>query len=230
MNCSSSNGEEFADVPAAAPAAVAPSSAAGSTLHLAASFDGPWTPVLSGGLPACNNPSPLLHTNGTWFVLCDSNTLYRLGGAAAFGAPVGTWTQIARLSPSGGVPGNYEDAFIFIDDQDPPTWKALFHIWTSTTNITSCTNTTVSGLAFSRDGLEWTFSERSPYTGHLVFSDGSEMTLPTRERPKLLFDTQRRPTHLVNGACGGVPSCLPMWCSHCKQTAWDFTLVQPLAY
>jgi hypothetical protein len=75
----------------------------------------------------------------------------------------------------------------------------------------------------------WRAGQQQPYGPEVVFANGSRKLLPTRERPKLLLDAQRQPTFLVNGACGGATSCLPFWCSHCKQSAWDFTLVQPVA-
>ena len=207
-------------------------SASGSTLHLATSLSGPWTPVLRGYPPNCNNPAPALHpTNGTWFLICDSTLLYRLDGTAPFAAPVGNWTQVTALAPTPNrVPGNYEDAFLFFDTQTPePGWHVLFHIWTTVTNITTCTNSTVSGLAFSRDGLQWLFSESEPYGNVVEFSDGTSLVVPTRERPKIHFDpVTRAPTHLFNGATGGCTSCLPHWCSHCKQECWDLLLVQPI--
>jgi hypothetical protein len=222
--------------------------------------------VLSGAPTACNNPAPARHPNGTWFLICGSRVLLRLDGAPE--VPIGNWSEVAQLVPGAdALRGNYEDAFLFFGPANPPTWHVLFHIWTADANITSCESTTVSGLAFSRDGVEWQFSEslarararahrsaplclpahlhatrsspppararragqQQPYGPEVVFADGSRKLLPTRERPKLLLDAQRQPTYLVNGACGGVTSCLPFWCSHCKQSAWDFTLVQPVA-
>ena len=276
QNCSSGAGDGAdARGRAALPPAAAAAPPRGSALHTASSLEGPWQPVLSGAPPSCNNPAPARHPNGTWFLICDSRVLLRLDGAPE--APIGNWSEVAQLVPgAGAVRGSYEDAFLFFGPADPPTWHVLFHIWTSDTNITSCESTTVSGLAFSRDGLEWQFSEslaracavararararaesqraslpahlhapgspsaptparawragqQQPYGPEVVFADGSRKLLPTRERPKLLLDAQRQPTFLVNGACGGATSCLPFWCSHCKQSAWDFTLVQPVA-
>jgi hypothetical protein len=225
VNCSASAFDVYgASLP------VAPAAASGSSLHLSSSLSGPWEPVIQGAPPGCNNPAPARHPNNTWFLVCDSRQVFRLDDADASGAPVGNWTQVAQLVPdANAVKGSYEDAFLFFDDQEPPNWHVLFHIWTSLTNITSCVDTTVSGLAFSRDGLEWGFSEVQPYGSEVVFADGSNATAPTLERPKLVFDENRRPTHLVNGACGGASSCLPHWCSRCKQLFWDFTLVRPLA-
>jgi hypothetical protein len=207
----------------------------GSSLHLSNSLYGPWVPVTENAPPSCNNPSPVRHPNSTWFLLCDSTTLYRLEnngrGGGATGAPIGNWTVVSQLIPDGNaVKGDYEDAFLFFDKSQPnPGWHVLFHVWTTLTNITDCVNTTVSGLAFSQDGLEWHFSQEQPYGSEVIFSDGSSMIAPTLERPKLFFDSSNNPTHLVNGACGGASSCLPHWCSRCKQLFWDFTLIRPVA-
>ena len=114
--------------------------------------------MLSGAPEDCNNPAPARHPNGTWFLICDSRVLYRLAGAPE--APIGNWSEVAQLVPgAGALRGNYEDAFLFFDTEEPPAWHVLFHIWTSDTNITTCATTTVSGLAFSRDGLAWQYSE-----------------------------------------------------------------------
>ena len=204
----------------------------GSTLHLASSLNGPWEPVMAGVLPSnCNNPAPAMHPNGSWFVVCDSTALFRLELAEPFCAPVGKWTRIATLAPTqGSVPGTYEDAFLFFDTATPPAWHALFHIWTTLTNVSTCADSTVAGLAFSRDGLDWRFAASEPYSNVVHFADGSSLVVPTRERPMLLFDPlTREPTHLFTGATGGVRSCFPEWCSHCKMDAWDFTLVQGVA-
>ena len=46
----------------------AASSEGGSTIHIAKSLDGPWSP-LQTTLGACNNPAPWVHPNGTIYVL-----------------------------------------------------------------------------------------------------------------------------------------------------------------
>ena len=46
----------------------AASSDGGSTIHIAKSLNGPWTP-LQTTLGACNNPAPWVHPNGTIYVL-----------------------------------------------------------------------------------------------------------------------------------------------------------------
>lgn len=83
--------------------------AAASSLHVAGSVYGPWSPVAPQP-PGCNNPAPLYHPNGTWFLLCDSSTLYS--------APTltGPWTQLRNV-PTGGIDGSYEDANLYLDER-----------------------------------------------------------------------------------------------------------------
>jgi hypothetical protein len=89
--------------------AAVPAAPVASSLHVSTSVYGPWTPVQPQP-PNCNNPAPLFHPNGTWFLLCDSSTL--------FSAPAltGPWTQL-RSIPTGGIDGSYEDANLYIDER-----------------------------------------------------------------------------------------------------------------
>jgi hypothetical protein len=198
----------------------APPADAGSTLHIATSPYGPWTPATPP--PSCNNPSPWLAANGTWFLLCDSRTL--------FSAPtvLGPWTQLTTLNPSGGVPGNYEDAHLFIDPRG--FFHVIFHIYT--TNIPpglSCVDTTVSGHYFSADAFTWYASDDQPLGSVIDFADGTSWQLSTRERPKLFFDAVGNPTHIMNGVCYGASSASPT--VPCVNMKYDFAtawLVQPL--
>ncbi len=41
----------------------------GSTIHVATSLDGPWSP-LANDLGGCNNPAPWVHPNGTIYIGC----------------------------------------------------------------------------------------------------------------------------------------------------------------
>ena len=42
--------------------------AAGSTIHVSKSLDGPWTPLSPNTLGNCNNPAPWVHSNGTIYM------------------------------------------------------------------------------------------------------------------------------------------------------------------
>ena len=76
--------------PASSPAA------AGSTIHVANSLDGPWTPLEPNTLGGCNNPAPWVHQNGTIYCLCGSAVL-RANSIS------GPWEHISSLSHSGGL-------------------------------------------------------------------------------------------------------------------------------
>ena len=53
--------------------------------------------------------------------------------------------------------------------------------------------------SFSRDGAAWHMSDAVTYNTTVAYTDGSSTTYHRRERPHLLLDAQRRPTHLFNG-------------------------------
>lgn len=72
-------------------------SGAGSTLHTASSPTGPWTPVNPTNYPDCNNPSPMLHPNGTWYLLCNSANMYTSSNGL-----MGPWSHLYDLQPAGG--------------------------------------------------------------------------------------------------------------------------------
>ena len=79
--------------------------AGGSTIHISASLNGPWLPLLNNTLGGCNNPAPWVHQNGTLYCLC-SNSVKRATNIW------GPWETISTLSHSGGPVGNYEDPFL----------------------------------------------------------------------------------------------------------------------
>jgi hypothetical protein len=202
--------------------------APGSTLHLAASPAGPWTPSAHPP-PSCNNPAPLLHPNGTFFLLCDSNTLFRAPTVA------GPWTQVWVWNPEteGGPAGGYEDGFLWLDKRG--AWHTLYHVWDNGdfVNATQCVNSTVSAHSFSEDGLRWFVGKAQPYNTSVVFATGGPAVVsPTRERPKLLFAADGvTPRYLFNGAVAmtGRPCAAP-WCASCKRGDKSYTLVVPLGH
>ena len=204
-----------------APRAAAADSARGATVHVSPTLAGPWTPFPN--TPACNNPAPLLHPNGTLFLVCDSSVMYSAPALA------GPWT-VAVAAPfrdTAGAPvGAYEDAFLWIDPRG--AWHALFHVYAETPTP-SCVDSNVSAHAFSADGATWFFSPRQPYGTTVALDDGTSFVTPTRERPKLLFGADGEPTHLYNGAVRDIESCAPHWCSHCKMVSnWTVNLAVPL--
>ena len=216
-NCSSS----LIDSAGATPSLQQGSSNA-STIHIASNPAGPWNPVLPPP-PSCNNVAPLFHS-GTWYILCDSITIYQ---AHTFTGP---WVKFATLTPPPGRSpfGAYEDGFLYIDERG--NWHALFHVWSNDKNISSCVGTTVSAHAFSADGVVWSFTPTQPYGATVALASGGNLQLSTRERPKIGFDSNGRPAYLYTGVCAS-QACPSngWWCSHCKQLGyWTFTLAQGL--
>lgn len=192
----------------------------GSALHLSTSLAGPWVASTTPP-PTCNNPAPMRHPNGTFFLVCDSHSLYSSPSISGPWALVTTW-----VTPNGGPLGGYEDAFLWLDARG--AWHILFHVWSSQVEP-QCVNATVSAHGYSTDGLEWFIGEKQPYNTSVAFTDGRVEISPTRERPKLLFaEDGVTPLFLINGAVTGGSSCLPHWCSHCKIQLKTYTLILPL--
>jgi hypothetical protein len=54
--------------------------------------------------------------------------------------------------------------------------------------------------AFSVDGQEWAFSEKPAFQSAVKTTDGRSIRFRRRERPHLLLDSQRQPTHLYHPA------------------------------
>ena len=63
---------------------------------------------------------------------------------------------------------------------------------------------TISGHAFSVDGLAWTWSEVEPYGNAVKRTDGTTDHFATLERPKLVWgdaSNPTRPTHILQERC-----------------------------
>ena len=97
----------------------------GSTVHTAATLDGPWTPVpgwLASSTQPCTNPAPLLLKNGTWLLRCIGGDMHRAEKLA------GPWSSVHQNNPpaGAGVPGSYEDPVLFIDPRG--NWHVIWHV------------------------------------------------------------------------------------------------------
>jgi hypothetical protein len=195
----------------------------GSTIHVSKSLDGPWVPLLPNSLGHCNNPAPWVHANGTIFIVC-GDAMKRAESIS------GPWTTVSTFTHAGGPPGNYEDPFLYVDDRG---FHLIYHVYNTHENPPhghECFNSTVAAHAFSEDGYVWHMSAVPPYGTQVELSDGSVITVATRERPKLYFDESGKKTHLFNGVCSA-PACPdgpPTGCVDCKYNNWDYTLIQPL--
>lgn len=98
-----------------------------------------------------------------------------------------------------------EDSFMWRDPRG--NCHALFHAWDD-----------IGGHAFSKDCLRWTYTHTRAYSTDAEVEGGQTVTYWRRERPRLIFDAEGNPTHLVNGASyhgGTTPT-----------GDWSFTLVQ----
>jgi hypothetical protein len=203
--------------------------AAGSTIHVSTSLNGPWEPLSQNTLPGCNNPAPWVHPNGTLFSVCSKhNDLLRADSIS------GPWTNIANVIPMGGPGGSYEDPFLYTDFRG--NFHVLFHVYNTSEPFDQCANSTVSAHSFSADGLAWHTAAAQPYgtqvttttNNGLGVGGGGVVTVSTRERPKLLFNSDGVPTHLLNGVCSASAWAeVSTPCVNCKYNYDDYTLVQP---
>jgi hypothetical protein len=172
------------------------------TIHVSSSLSGPWIPLEGNTLPACSNPAPHIHPNGTYFIVCNHHQLYR--------SPTiqGPWTQIVDLQPildgaGGSVFGKYEDPYMYQDHQKyGGNWHVIYHVYNTSEGRRggkrACFNTTVSGHIFSEDGLTWYPSPIPPFGARIALTGGTAVTVSTRERPYVYFDAEGEMTHLFN--------------------------------
>eukprot|EP00932_Pfiesteria_piscicida_P021698 SRR837773.8479.p2 GENE.SRR837773.8479~~SRR837773.8479.p2 ORF type:complete len:321 (-),score=93.54 SRR837773.8479:52-921(-) len=189
----------------------------GSTIHVAKSLDGPWSPMENNTLGGCNNPAPRVHHNGTIYVICDNVHFKRADNIT------GPWTDLGDVPTTGGPVGNYEDALIYFDHRGV---HIIFHVY-NYADREQCVNATVSAHVFSEDGFKWHAHTTQPYTTQVEVEGQGTITVSTRERPKLLFDGKGQMTHLIAGVCSATKCPSEKPCVDCKYTHWDYTLVQP---
>lgn len=213
-------GDHLASRRAAKQALRATSTGTGSVLHQASSVAGPWEPV-NPQPPSCNNPAPYFHPNGTWYLLCSN------GGMELYTAPslTGPWTLLTEVA-TGGVQGVYEDPYLYRDARG--NWHAIFHVYDASTPCGECLSPVVSGHSYSQDGINWRASPVSPFGNVIQLTNGRNLTVSTRERPKLAFNAAGEPEYLINGVCAGTSSCPPTPAVNCKYNWWDMTLIQAL--
>jgi len=118
----------------------------------------------------------------------------------------GPWSLVREdWAPAPVFPFGVEDSFMWRDPRG--NFHALFHAWDD-----------IGGHAFSKDGLRWHYADGRAYSTDAEVEGGETVTYWRRERPRLIFDSEGNPTHLVNGASyrgGATPT-----------GDWSFTLVQ----
>eukprot|EP00730_Choanoeca_flexa_P003214 TRINITY_DN11330_c0_g1_i8.p1 TRINITY_DN11330_c0_g1~~TRINITY_DN11330_c0_g1_i8.p1 ORF type:complete len:433 (+),score=36.90 TRINITY_DN11330_c0_g1_i8:215-1513(+) len=197
-----------------------PPAANGDVVHMSHSPTGPWTayPLNVG----CNNPAPMQHRNGTWYLICNGGT-FHMYRADNFSGP---YEHVVDLPSSAPNTGTWEDPFLYMDHAD--NWHVLAHSWDH--GDAACNDSAVSGHYYSADGLEWTATSTHPYGHQVQFADGSSHIFSTAERPKMFFDACGQPTHMTFGV-DPHQNCTN-YCSACKTTVGfddTYTLLRPLA-
>ena len=214
--------------------AIQDSSTAVSNIHISSSLHGPWIPLANNTLGHCNNPSPFIHpTNNSIYIVCNHGQLKRSDSI------LGPWTDIVYADGAeldnhkGGPQGHYEDPNLYIDHRGH--FHVIWHVYRYAENPPhghECVDSTVSGHSYSPDGLAWYDSPIQPYTTQILLTSGLTVTVATRERPRLLFDSSTgQMTHLLAATCSA-PNCPDgpkQGCVDCKYDSWDFTLIVPLS-
>eukprot|EP00930_Biecheleria_cincta_P089196 TRINITY_DN78467_c0_g1_i1.p1 TRINITY_DN78467_c0_g1~~TRINITY_DN78467_c0_g1_i1.p1 ORF type:complete len:416 (-),score=27.68 TRINITY_DN78467_c0_g1_i1:609-1856(-) len=198
----------------------------GSCVHWSKSLYGPWEPILPLDhkiCKNCNNPAPWVHPNGTIFMFCQ-------GEIIKASSLTGEWTSVVNVSLPPGPDGAYEDPFLYTTSRG---FHLLFHVYNTEENPPhghECFNATTSAHAYSEDGFTWYTSPVQPYGTQIELVGGRTITVSTRERPKLFFDSTGTMTHLFTAVCGAssCPDGPPTGCVDCKYANWDYTLVSPL--
>ncbi len=198
-----------------------------SHIHRSVDPYGPFLPLAVETYPECNNPGPFLHQNGTLYLVCT----WSLHSAPR---PEGPWMHVVDLKPPSSDKRRWEDPYLFINQRG-------FHILAHTYTMLPYPSIATSGLAFSENGLNWTFNDVEPYPSSVIRTSGALEHFATMERPKFLFadaTAPERPTHLINGVS-------PYWnssdpddpcaaCGHCsackchKGIDWTYTLARTL--
>ena len=105
----------------------------------------------------------------------------------------GEYSKVPSV-PQPFLPVTMEDSFMWRDVSGH--FHALFHAWAPID---------VGAHAFSRDGLHWALSPTRAYGTIVQTTNGGAVQYSRRERPHLVLDASRSPTHLLS-AVGGAPA------------------------
>ena len=171
-------------------------------IHTSPGPEGPWSSV--GGLPsgACENPAPMQHSNGTWFVVCNE------GNKVLYSAksPAGPWLRVGVIQDASNTPtvagtptqwtnsSVWEDPWMWMDAAGH--WHVLCHAYPPILKAQCgvCAlhyGDVVAGHGFSTDGTpgSWTWSSTPPFTRYVNFTGGNPLlSYGARERPYLLLE------------------------------------------
>jgi hypothetical protein len=165
---------------------------------VAPTLDGPWrlhglTVNTSKWFKHFDNPAPYIFPNGSVLALSRRYPTHGSGNGSQIGIVTSAdWFAGPYIYPARRIPflhvHSVEDPFLWRNKRG--SFHALFHNWAGST---------AGAHAYSPDGLTWTWSPTPTYTKTVELADGSSFTFKRRERPHLLLDAERNPTHLYNG-------------------------------
>ncbi len=188
--------------------------------------EGPWRrldhPVLEpqpGAWDASvvTNPAPCLARDGTVLLYYRSNTPQGLRiGLATAPTPLGPFTRVGD-GPVLDLPGgnHVEDPFVWWDGE---RYRMIAKDMTG--GITGERH--AGAHLVSEDGRSWSVGvPAQAYSRRVHWDDGTSTVLGCLERPQLLFDAARKPTHLLGATADG-----PGGFDHATET-WNAVL--PLA-
>ena len=126
------------------------------------------------------------------------------------------------------VCGGWEDPFIWLDTRRH-VWKMVAHVWPSwLPDEPACDHDyskREAGFAWSHDTVNWHRSRVPPFDNRVTHVDGRVSVLSTRERPKLVFDDDGRPTALFSGVSANPP---PWGCKIKPGVDSTYTLYVPI--
>jgi hypothetical protein len=195
--------------------------ATGNLAHRSATPYGPWEP-LPPMEPACNNPAPVFHPNGTLYMACNNAQggkpwplFASLDGgltwmkAAEIATPPAWNTIRTKTAPYSGV----EDPYLYFDARGH--WHLLAHRYQFSDGPgVAPYNILVSGHGYSMDGRVWEFGTVQPYDSVIHHHTGPATPYTSLERPKLRIDEiTGEATHLIVAAA---PTFTSPLCAGCR--------------
>ena len=175
--------------------------------------EGPWSaakPLWPDYHGADTNFAPLIFPNGSlvaiWREWTEKGSRCYLATAKNWSDPSTYIQHLERgeLFPDLGAAGT-EDPFLYVDVDG--TYHAVFHHMYGFNTETEWWLDAVGGHAFSRNGLDWTYSGvawgnvSSTRQGNVVhFTDGGSFRYTRRERPHVVFNHEGEMSHLITAA------------------------------
>ncbi len=141
--------------------------------------------------------------NGSIAVMIHTDDNQGWSGESIAMAPTwqGPYTVTIGNEQVANLPDSQEDPFMWIDARGH--WHCLVHKMFDPPGQGPC-GIWAGGHLFSLDGTAWSPIYRA-YNTSFVTTEGSTLVAQRRERPKLIFDARKTPTHLFNGVITSEP-------------------------